>query len=205
MTRPDHTTSAHTLPGKRRAFEGVARRLDAGGTTARTLPRTPVRTPTSQPPPPAQRWVRKCDRSIKESDTPQQSHLRRRPPDIRLHPARGLPAPANGQGPRRDGRARPGSDPHDPRRNQHQPSRCPVRAATAQTPEGSSPRTRHHGQVYAPMPPTARRSPPTPCSHRVETRAVMLREARRIRPLSAGTAALKSCARPSGTPSDVND
>lgn len=74
MTRPDHTTSAHTLPGKRRAFEGVARRLDAGGTTARTLPRTPVRTPTSQPPPPAQRWVRKCDRSIKESDTPHTGH-----------------------------------------------------------------------------------------------------------------------------------
>ena len=56
--------------GKRRAFEGVARRPDAGGTTARTLPRTQVRTPTNQAPHHPDRWVRKIGCSITKSETP---------------------------------------------------------------------------------------------------------------------------------------
>ena len=67
-----HSTDRARLPlGKRGAFEGVARRHGRRRNPARRTPRSSLRTPTNQPRHRPQRWVEKCGRSIKGSETPQ--------------------------------------------------------------------------------------------------------------------------------------
>ena len=71
MSNLQSTDRAHAPLGKRGAFEGVARRHGRRRNPARTTPRSQLRTPTNPPRRPAQRWVEKCGRSIKGSETPQ--------------------------------------------------------------------------------------------------------------------------------------
>jgi len=71
MTTLADTDKAQLPLGKRGAFEGVARRPDAGGTPARRPPRSSLRTPTNPSRHSAQRWFEKCGRSVTNSETPQ--------------------------------------------------------------------------------------------------------------------------------------
>ena len=71
MTRHADTDRAQLPLGKRGAFEGVARRHGRRRNPAWMTPRSSLRTPTHQPRHSPQRWVEKCGRSIKGSDTPQ--------------------------------------------------------------------------------------------------------------------------------------
>ena len=57
--------------------EGIARRHGRRRNPAPTTPRSSLRAPTNQPRHHAQRWVEKCDRSIKGSDTPHFVDLRK--------------------------------------------------------------------------------------------------------------------------------
>ena len=70
MSNLQNTDRAHAPLGKRSAFEGVARRHGRRRNPARTTPRSQLRTPTNPPRRPTQRWVEKCGRSIKGSETP---------------------------------------------------------------------------------------------------------------------------------------
>ena len=108
MSNLQSTDRAHAPLGKRGAFEGVARRHGRRRNPARTTPRSQLRTPTNPPRRPAQRWVEKCGRSIKGSETPhlwsEPRHLLPRPaPTVsanpqsrRAHPARRAQADADG-------------------------------------------------------------------------------------------------------------
>jgi hypothetical protein len=70
MTSPQDNDGAPLALVSRSAFEGVARRPDAGGTPARTTFRSQLRTPTNQPHNHTQRTVRKIGFSIAKSETP---------------------------------------------------------------------------------------------------------------------------------------
>ena len=76
MSNLQSTDRAHAPLGKRGAFEEVARRHGRRRNPARTTPRSQLRTPTNPPRRPTQRWVEKCGRSIKGSETPQQHDSR---------------------------------------------------------------------------------------------------------------------------------
>ena len=71
MTGASETHAHDPLLGKRGAFEGVARRHGRRRNTARRPPRSSLRPPTNPLRHSPQRWVEKCRRSIKGSDTPQ--------------------------------------------------------------------------------------------------------------------------------------
>src|ERR1700757_2239265 len=71
MTPSENTDHAAPSLGKRGAFEGVARRPDAGGTPARMTLRSSLRPTANRPHHSPQRWVEKVGCSIKGSDTPQ--------------------------------------------------------------------------------------------------------------------------------------
>jgi hypothetical protein len=71
MTGTSETRAHHPLLGKRGAFEGVARRHGRRRNPARMTPRSSLRPPTNQLRHSPQRWVEKCGRSIKGSETPQ--------------------------------------------------------------------------------------------------------------------------------------
>jgi len=72
MSTPKHTDHVSLPLGKRGAFEGVARRHGRRRNPARTLPRSSLRTPDNQLRHNPQRWVEKRDRSVANSETPQQ-------------------------------------------------------------------------------------------------------------------------------------
>ncbi len=69
MTRLPDTDRTRLPLRKRGAIEGVARRHGRRRNPAWMTPRSSLRTPINQPLHHAQRWVEKCDRSIKGSDT----------------------------------------------------------------------------------------------------------------------------------------
>jgi hypothetical protein len=91
-----HPRDPRPLLGKRGAFEGVARRHGRRRNPARTTPRSSLRTLNNQAPHSAQRWVEKCGRSIKGSETPQchtpgPSRPRNHPPATTPETSRGSP------------------------------------------------------------------------------------------------------------------
>ena len=71
MTRLLETDRARLPPGKRGAFEGVARRHGRRRYPARMSPRSSLRTPTNRLRHHAHRWLRKVGRSDANSETPQ--------------------------------------------------------------------------------------------------------------------------------------
>ena len=138
MSNLQSTDRAHAPLGKRGAFEGVARRHGRRRNPARTTPRSQLRTPTNPPRRPAQRWVEKCGRSIKGSETPHSTRQSNDDP----RPARATAATSHR--PRPPTRTPPAtSPPHDltPRR--------PLRACsgTGGNPRPLSPASRPARQI----------------------------------------------------------